>query len=242
LLEEHQFDLVRQRKHKIYRNPDGLTFVLASTPSDWRSSRNALATLKRILRPISDSDSRIVAESENLLPVVELAAKATPTPIEMPEESISEQEWDLWKQQYWHEEGLRKKNDEFLSLVTRYVDRLSDLLVRGEILPGTAAEVLKILLRRRQYKSKLLIYNCKFFEKGAVTYEAIDQPIVWASNGHVGISSFLYFGSFIQHQASRLPPLRFIWEGFPVLFERPEPGQRRFPIRIGKSLGLSDPS
>jgi hypothetical protein len=45
LLHELSFDLVRQRTHKIYRNPDGLTFVTASTPSDSQASRNALSTL-----------------------------------------------------------------------------------------------------------------------------------------------------------------------------------------------------
>ena len=43
------FELVRHRKHKIFRRDDGKVFTMASTPSDWRSERNALTQLARLL-------------------------------------------------------------------------------------------------------------------------------------------------------------------------------------------------
>lgn len=39
--------LQRQRKHQIYRLPNGRTFTVSSSPSDWRAEHNALARLKR---------------------------------------------------------------------------------------------------------------------------------------------------------------------------------------------------
>jgi len=47
-LRVHGFELVRQRKHRVYKNPLGQTFVVASTPSDRRWSANALADLARL--------------------------------------------------------------------------------------------------------------------------------------------------------------------------------------------------
>jgi hypothetical protein len=45
-LRQHSFDLRLQRKHKIYRTLDGLTFVTASTPLNRRAPHNALSILK----------------------------------------------------------------------------------------------------------------------------------------------------------------------------------------------------
>ena len=51
------FELVRQRKHRIYKNRAGCTFVIPSTPSDRRWSDNALADLARLCGP-AETDSR----------------------------------------------------------------------------------------------------------------------------------------------------------------------------------------
>jgi predicted RNA binding protein YcfA (HicA-like mRNA interferase family) len=56
-LRAHGFELARQNKHRVFKNPSGLTFVLPSTPSDQRWSHNALADLARLCGP-SDADSR----------------------------------------------------------------------------------------------------------------------------------------------------------------------------------------
>lgn len=42
--------LVRQRKHQVWRLPDGRNFVMAATPSDGRASANQIQMLRRILR------------------------------------------------------------------------------------------------------------------------------------------------------------------------------------------------
>jgi hypothetical protein len=50
MLKEHQFRVVRQDRHKIYKNPDNRIFVTSSTPSDaYRWAHNAIACLKRVL-------------------------------------------------------------------------------------------------------------------------------------------------------------------------------------------------
>jgi hypothetical protein len=49
LIEQNGGVLVRQRKHKVYRFPNGATFVVASTPECPLAYDNALAHLKRLL-------------------------------------------------------------------------------------------------------------------------------------------------------------------------------------------------
>lgn len=49
LVKRYGFDLARQKKHKVYKHPDGRTFVLPSTPSDWRSSHNQLSDFSRLM-------------------------------------------------------------------------------------------------------------------------------------------------------------------------------------------------
>lgn len=41
--------LVRTKKHQVYRLPDGRAFVRSSSGSDWRTERNSLRDLKRLL-------------------------------------------------------------------------------------------------------------------------------------------------------------------------------------------------
>ena len=48
--------LLRRKRHEIYRLQSGGNFVQASTPSDWRRSRNSLGVLRRILKPHPDQD------------------------------------------------------------------------------------------------------------------------------------------------------------------------------------------
>src|SRR5207253_9502105 len=49
LLCQHKFVLVRDDKHKVYRNPEGKVYVTAATPSDWRAGLNMLKALKRCI-------------------------------------------------------------------------------------------------------------------------------------------------------------------------------------------------
>jgi hypothetical protein len=49
LLSSHGFELARQKKHRIYKREDGVTFVAASTPSDWRAERNQISDLCRVI-------------------------------------------------------------------------------------------------------------------------------------------------------------------------------------------------
>jgi hypothetical protein len=49
LLRQHKFVLVRDDKHKVYRNPEGKVYVTAATPSDRRAGFNMLTALKRCI-------------------------------------------------------------------------------------------------------------------------------------------------------------------------------------------------
>jgi hypothetical protein len=52
LLRLHRAVLIRERKDKIFRFPDGRIFVVATSPSDHRAERNNLATLRRLVREV----------------------------------------------------------------------------------------------------------------------------------------------------------------------------------------------
>jgi hypothetical protein len=47
-LEKSNATLVRQKKHLVYRLPNGRTFVLSKSPSDHRSVLNAVSTLRKL--------------------------------------------------------------------------------------------------------------------------------------------------------------------------------------------------
>jgi hypothetical protein len=55
LLDTAGAELVRQKHHNVYRLPDGRSFVQSRTPSDWRSSRQSLTQLRKLLgtKPLS---------------------------------------------------------------------------------------------------------------------------------------------------------------------------------------------
>lgn len=235
LLREHNFDLVRQRKHKIYRNPNGLTFVTASTPSDRRAPQNALSTLKRILRDTNACDDSAAAIDP--VSVVEPAPVTKPVsttealPMIDPPASMSDREWEAWKRQYWLDEKLRAKNERFLTAVSTYVGRVSELMhARNDVASIPGSDAVKSILRELHYKSKVVFYNFKGFDQGIVVHESSHQPILWASNGHIGISAFLFFNAYVQHGPLRPATIRFDWDGIPVLFELPEKDQRKFHL------------
>lgn len=49
IFREHSAVLVRQKKHEVWRFPDGKTFTRAKTPSDSCSDKNSLMCLKSML-------------------------------------------------------------------------------------------------------------------------------------------------------------------------------------------------
>lgn len=67
LLQQHKFVLVRERNHLKYENPQGKIFVTAKTPSDWRSTRNAVAMLKRIVASPSPLSQVVEEERQRKL-------------------------------------------------------------------------------------------------------------------------------------------------------------------------------
>ncbi len=242
LLQEHSFDLVRHRKHKIYRNPDGLMFVTASTPSDRQAPQNALSTLKKILRQANSAlESLQVADPTPLsepVPEVHAPLPVEPVPsiepmpaIQPAPAYISDEEWEAWKRRYWHDEKLHAKNERFLSVVSAYVDRASELMhERGHLALDVflATDAVKSKMRDFHYKSKVLLYNIAVFKQGIVFEQGTDMPVLWASNGHIGISALVYCNVYTQHEPSRVTTLRFDLDGFPVLCELPEKGARKF--------------
>jgi len=63
LLRKHGAKLVRHKKHKIYRLPDGRNFVESSTPSDVNAYKNGYHTLIRLLRNPCEGIERIAKSS-----------------------------------------------------------------------------------------------------------------------------------------------------------------------------------
>ena len=134
-LAAHGFELVRQRKHRVYKNPAGQTFVIPSTPSDQRWSANALAHLARLCGP-SEADSRplrarrqhgrlesiIEPHSMEALrlqqPPVELVSTPAPVP------ALSRADWQRLKRWEKHESQRGAK-------VERRIAKLRDLAHRA---------------------------------------------------------------------------------------------------------------
>ena len=41
--------LIRQKRHQVWRLPDGRNYVMAQTPSDWRAQQKQISVLRRML-------------------------------------------------------------------------------------------------------------------------------------------------------------------------------------------------
>ena len=41
--------LIRQKRHQVWRLPDGRNYVMAKTPSDWRAQQKQISALRRML-------------------------------------------------------------------------------------------------------------------------------------------------------------------------------------------------
>lgn len=91
LLKENDFRLIRQRKHLVYRNPDGLQFVAAKSPSDHRAAANSLSDLRRVLNSVPEASKTL--ENERFQPVLE--------PQEPPKPVIRERAIGLDADRYW---------------------------------------------------------------------------------------------------------------------------------------------
>ncbi|MBV8206160.1 MAG: hypothetical protein JO041_05150 [Acidobacteria bacterium] len=249
LLAANSFDLVRQRKHRVYRNPEGQTFVVASTPSDSRAWQNALGTLKRVLRQANSArEPQVVSQPSPLLAEAALeAANTLPAlPVESqpafeppslgatPPEPVPEFPADgRWEEMQWIEDGRRSMaDDNFLSAVSGYVDTVSELMYEHQ--PSfdleVATDAVKKKLRAAGYKSKVLLYDGQVFERGVIVKEIADLPILWASNGRIAVSAFLLFNTYLEHGQGKMSRLRFDCNSFVLLCERPEDAARRLYV------------
>jgi hypothetical protein len=174
----------------------------------------------------------VVKESPVIQPV---SSRESSPMVEPAPASISDREWEAWKRQYWHDEKLRAKNEKFLSLVSICVDRANEIIAeRGnygvDLYLGSNA--VKSKLRDLHYKSKVLLYNLAIFDQGILYGEEMsNMPLVWATNGHIGISALVYFNIYVQHEPSKMKTLRFDWDGVPILCELPE--ERKFLVLNG---------
>jgi hypothetical protein len=80
LLQRHKFVLVSAKNHKKYQNSEGQIFITAQTPSDWRSWRNAIAALKRVIAVPAPSSQVIEEERQRkeLEKSIQLSAQVPP--------------------------------------------------------------------------------------------------------------------------------------------------------------------
>jgi predicted RNA binding protein YcfA (HicA-like mRNA interferase family) len=60
------FKLVRKKKHKVFRNPEGKTLVTSATPSDVNAAGNQLRDLRRLL--LTDAPAEVSEASDAELP------------------------------------------------------------------------------------------------------------------------------------------------------------------------------
>lgn len=155
--------------------------MVASTPSDRRAPQNALSTLRRTLRRIDDVPA-LVTPAPLVEPAIAIQASPPVEPmsvIEPTQLAMSDQEWEAWKRQYWRDEKLRAKNEKLLSVVSTYLDGASEIFRKHDgIGLGLVTDTVKETLRKSQYKSKVVLYNCKCFEQGIVVLDVPDVPVL----------------------------------------------------------------
>jgi hypothetical protein len=78
LLRLHRFELVSQRNHLKYKNPQGKIFVMGKTPSDFRADHKALAVFQRVISsPVPTSE---VIEEERQRRELEATIALRPQP------------------------------------------------------------------------------------------------------------------------------------------------------------------
>jgi hypothetical protein len=159
LLDEYDFKLARQRKHKVYKNPDGKTFVMASTPSDRRSSRNALSTLKRICRPLTTAESTTGATTPTIEALVadlgreaktetmEFPAEAAvpasePIEISLPVISPNPKKEEVRSKRL--ADVVEAKNERFVASVHTFVERACLLAIENNVEPAIATNAVKV--------------------------------------------------------------------------------------------------
>lgn len=78
LLRLHRFELVSQRKHLKYKNPQGKIFVMGKTPGDFRADHKALSVFQRVVdSPVPTSE---VVEEERQRRELEATIRLRPQP------------------------------------------------------------------------------------------------------------------------------------------------------------------
>lgn len=172
LLDAHDFALVRQRKHNVYRNPAGITFVRPHTGSDSRrGDRNSLADLKRVLRghglPITTPASEIRASKSVRKPDVTPEASrlstavdnsgpvATPAPPPSPAPLTKAEQKKLarWERNYAAKE---RKREEFYGQLNTLLAGCRDLVEFGAS-DCAIAWGFSEALRRTGYQTRLML-------------------------------------------------------------------------------------
>ena len=177
ILDDHGFVLVRQKKHRVYRNGEGRTFVTSASPSDVRWERNAIAILKRITRmscvggasdqrpATSDQQpeaSEIVGQcthcetASDSLQRPELSVQSPASSVEVPPTDLTRSERQWLNRQERRQQHRERRRDKVLDAVCNWLDRVRELIDSGYC-PACLAECIADSAARRGYDSELLV-------------------------------------------------------------------------------------
>jgi len=202
ILQQQGFELARQRKHKVWRREDGLTFVTPSTPSDVRWERAALSTLCRAL---GTTKSQLLGRTKRApvqTAVTEQApvetqtavevARDTPADTEVEAVEVAKVEWtksEVKKLNRWQKnEGQRRQ--QLVKKLQRLIGEVTlvhDALFAGEfddnIFPlFYATSLLFHLIRRWGWKVSLCAAELTF-EGG----KKLPIPVILADGWYVDV-------------------------------------------------------
>lgn len=131
IIRQHGFDLVRQKKHKVYRHPDGRTFVASNTPSDWRSTLNELhdfANLVGVPKHHLIRPPRPKREHTRLEPLEKPTALHPPAPETIPVPIASSftkaelKKLRRWEKHYKQQEAKEAKLQQDLEQMLRVIE------------------------------------------------------------------------------------------------------------------------
>ncbi len=178
-LSQHGFELVRTRKHRVYKRADGTTFVTSSTPSDVRWERHALADFARIVgktkRELTSHalPKRARRSHSRLEPLPQLAAVVVSLPNPVPE--VSAQDRKLLKRLERYQANREKKRIAREKKLMPYIRKANQMyLAEYETVPHVQFEIAQALAqapRRLSYDAEPVV--CGIVGESSVTDTAV---------------------------------------------------------------------
>lgn len=168
IIRDQGFELARQRKHKVYKHPDGRTFVMASTPSDWRAGQNILGDFAKVtgksrqelLNPAKPERERTrlepIEEPMMLVPVAMAEVPPLHVDTTTPLTKNDLKKLKRWEKHYAEREARHAKLKQHLELMMDFMKHESEV---GKLPPDSIMIALEHFLSK-EGRNPILVGFC----------------------------------------------------------------------------------